>query len=194
MKDWLVSHNELLIVLHVAHQDGVDGSQQTSETLAVKCNNLESCCGDDVCCSWLIFEQGSLSKVVTLLVLMHLDGRLAWLKSLGGLGLARHDHEEAVTLCTLSDHILALFEPFLADGISQFRSLIRLHVLQNADLDEKFLILVSLLLGRVLHNVIEGASVERPQLRRLRSSNVRSSGSVVQQGKLSKRLSRHVVF
>ena len=85
---------------------------------------MEACLGNDICSSWLILQQGSLAEVVSLLVLVDGDGRLARLEGLGGLRIAAHDHEEAVTFSSLRDNIVSLFIPFLEDGIGKLRFLI----------------------------------------------------------------------
>ena len=120
----MFSLNELLIVLHVTHQNGINWSEQSAETLAIEGYNLEACLGNDICSSWLILQQGTLAEVVSLLVLVDGDGRLARLEGFGSCSPTAHDHEEAVTFSSLRDNIVSFLVPFLEDGIGKLRFLI----------------------------------------------------------------------
>ena len=160
--DSSASLDKLLVVLHVAHQDGIDGSEQSSEALAVERDDLHPRLGNDIGSARLILQQSALTEVITFLVVMYRHGWLAWLQCLRRLGLSAHNHVERVALGTLSDHVITFFEPLLEDGISQFRSLVGFHVLKNIDLGQELLILLSLLLGAVFNDMVEGASIESP--------------------------------
>ena len=188
------SCHELGVVLHVSLQDSVNGSQETTEGLSFESNQLQAGAGDDVGGSGLILEQGALSEVVSLLILKDLSGWLAWLKGLGGDGLSAHDEIEDVTSLSLSDNVVSCLIPFFFNGIGQLGSFVSVHVLQDSHFLEEKLILVSLSLGRVLHNVVESASVEGPQVSVGLSGDSSGTGSVVQQGKLTESFSWHVVL
>ena len=160
--DIAFSLDELLVVLHVAHQDGIDWSEQPSEALALECDYLHPRLGDDICSARLILQQSALAEVIALLVVMYWYSWLAWLQCLCRLSLAAHNHVEGVTLGALSDHVITLFEPLLLNGISQFGSLVGFHVLENVDLGQELLVLFSLHLCAVFDDMVEGASVEGP--------------------------------
>ena len=153
-----------MVVFHIAHQDGVDGAEEAAEALTLESHDLETSLSDDVGGTRLVFQESSLTKVVTLLVLVNGDGRFARFKCLCSVGLPAHDHEEAVAFLTLRDHVVTHFKPPLLDGICKFRPLICLHVLQDAHLSQEFLILFSLLLSGVLNDVVESAAIESPKL------------------------------
>ena len=163
----LFSLDKLLVVLHVAHKDGIDGPEQPPEALAVEGDHLQARLCDDVGGAWLIFEQSALAEIISFLIVVDEHGRFAGFECLGSLGLSAHDHKEGVAFLALCDHVITLLIPLLMDCISQLRSLIRLHVLQNGNLRQELLILFSLLLGRIFHDVVKGASVESPEFRRL---------------------------
>lgn len=69
----------LLVEAHVALQYVLNRSKQPLETVSVKGYYLELSHGHDVSSSWLVLDQGSLSKIVSRAVLEYLNRGFAWL-------------------------------------------------------------------------------------------------------------------
>ena len=121
--------DKLLIVLHIAHENGVDGSKQTAETAAIKCHKLQASRCYNVGSARLVLEQCPLAEVVSLLVGHDFDGGLSGLDSLSCTRLATHDKIEDFSFLSLSDNVFTLIEPLLDNGIGKLRALVGLHVL-----------------------------------------------------------------
>ena len=121
--------------------------------------------------SGFVSDQSQLSKVVTSLVLHHFLRGFASLDSLGSDCLTILDNIEVIALVTfLNDQVVRL-ELFLFEGIRQLASLVVVHALEDLNSAQELLILLSLLLSCILHNVIESVSIQRVQLTLLRGSD-----------------------
>jgi hypothetical protein len=184
----------LLVEGEVSLEDLLDRAQQSLEAVTVQGHHLHRRGRYDVSCSWLVLHQRPLAKVISWSVLVDLHWSIARLKCLGGDCGAAHDQEEGLALFSLSnDEVLGL-EPLLDESVSEFAALVLVHVLEDAHALQELLVLLSLLRSCVLHDVVEGLAIQRPQLSLGLRNDGRCSGSVVEQGELSEGLARVVLL
>lgn len=145
--------------------------------------------GDDVGSAGLVLDKGALAEVVSGLVLVDLDGGLADLDSLGGDGLTLHDQVEGVAvLVTLLDDQLLGLVPLLLEGVSELAALVLVHVLEDLHALEELVVLLALLGSSILHDVVEGVAVQLPELSISLGCDGGSTGSVVEECKLTEGL------
>mmetsp|Transcript_69188 Transcript_69188/g.144508 ORF Transcript_69188/g.144508 Transcript_69188/m.144508 type:complete len:341 (-) Transcript_69188:293-1315(-) len=76
-------------------------------------------------------------------------------------------------------------EDFWLEGVGQLRALVGVHAGQERDLREEGVVAVALLLGRFLHDVVEGVAVELPTDTRALAHHRGSARAVVEEGELA---------
>lgn len=89
---------------------------------------MKLCFGDDVGCTRLILDEGSLTKVVSLFVLEHLNRGLSELHCLSGYGLTTHNKVENIAIFSLLNDIVSSFMPLFFESISELLPLILVHI------------------------------------------------------------------
>ena len=174
----------LAILIHVALKNLLDGSQEPAEGLAVQQRHLQIRSRHDIGSARFVFKKRSLAEVVALLVLGNAFGWLAG-HALGSDGGACHHNIEHLTRLALRNHVLPLLEPLFLDSVGQLVPLVLFHVLEDGDLLQKFLILLTLVLSAVLDDEVERAPVQSPQLCLRFGYDSRSARRVVQQRKFA---------
>uniref|UniRef100_A0A7S3HZM5 Uncharacterized protein n=1 Tax=Favella ehrenbergii TaxID=182087 RepID=A0A7S3HZM5_9SPIT len=173
------------VVIHITLQNSVERAQKSHEAVAVDCRNLHLRLSDNVRGTRLALEECALSEVVRRAVVHDLGGFGAGLQRLCGNALARDQQVEVVTFLALSNDGLPCSEAVLLDGVSDLASLVVVHGLQNGDGLQEVFVLVALVLSGILHDVVEGVSVELPERNGGLGHNRRCSRRVVEQGQLS---------
>jgi hypothetical protein len=89
---------------------------------------LQLCFGDDVGCTRLILDEGSLTKVVSLFVLEHLDRWLPELHSLSRYGFTTHHKVEDIAIVSFLDDIVSSFMPLFFESIGKLLPLVLVHI------------------------------------------------------------------
>ena len=115
---------------------------------------------DDVGCAGLILQESELTKVLPWGVVVH---DFFALLSLSSDALTFLDEVELVALLTGPDHVVTSLEALLNEGIREDRPLIAIHALEDLNLCEEFLILLTALARGILDDVVEGAAVKGPE-------------------------------
>ena len=89
---------------------------------------MQLCFGDDVGRTRLILDEGSLTKVVSLFVLEHLDRRLPELHSLSGYGFTTHHKVEYIAIVSFLDDIVSSLMPLFFESIGKLLPLVLVHI------------------------------------------------------------------
>jgi len=89
---------------------------------------LQLCFGDDVGRTRLILDEGSLTKVVSLFVLEHLDRGLPELHSLSGYGFTTHHKVEDIAIVSFLDDIVSSLVPLFFESIGKLLPLVLVHI------------------------------------------------------------------
>lgn len=115
-----LSHSIILLVeTHVAFQYVLNWSKQPLETVSVKCHHLKLSHCYDVSCSWLVLDQGSLSKVVSRTVLEDFNRRFSRLQGLCSDGFTTHDEVENLAVFSFINDKVFWLEPELLESVSE---------------------------------------------------------------------------
>ena len=115
---------------------------------------------DDVGCAGLVLQESKLTKVLPWGVIVH--DLLAFL-SLSSDALTFLDEVELVALLTGPNHVVTSLETLLNEGIREDRALVAIHALEDFDLCEEILLLLTALARGILDDVVEGAAVKGPE-------------------------------
>ena len=158
-----VSHHKLAVGFHVTLQQLIEWSKQTLEAVSVDRCYLQLCLGNHIGLTDTTLQEGKLAEVVTSLVLHDLLRGLACVEGLGGNSLTRNDDVENIALFTFLNDTGLCLEGLFLDGVANLASLIRIDTLQDWHTGKEILVLGSLLLGSILHDVVEGVPVKLPQ-------------------------------
>lgn len=150
------------ILVHIALQDGIEGSQKPNKAVSVNCCNFNFRHSNNICCTRLTLEQGSLTEVITWAILFNLDW-LSLSKRFCSDGIAANNDVEVVTLVTFSEDFSIGGVCCLFDGVSYFASLVVINTLQNGHRREEVLISISLVLSCIFHNVVECVAIKLPE-------------------------------
>ena len=89
---------------------------------------MQLCFGDDVGRTRLILDKGSLTKVVSLFVLEHLDRGLPELHSLSCYGFTTHHKVEDIAIVPFLDDVISSFMPLFFESIGKLLPLVLVHV------------------------------------------------------------------
>ena len=150
------------ICFHVAAEDLIERSQESHETVTVDSGHFDCGAGDHVGCSWLAFEERTLTKVISRSVLLDFDGLCASLHRLCGNTLSINNEVEVIAFIALLDDLSSLRIRVLFDRICNLASLIVVHRLQNWNRGQKVLIAIALVLSSILHDMVESVPIELP--------------------------------
>ena len=150
------------ILVHIALQDGIEGSQKPNKAVSVNRCNFNFRHSNNICCARFTLEQGSLTEVITWAVLFNLDW-LSLSERFSSDGIAANNDVEVVTLVTFSEDFSIGGVCCLFDGVSYFAPLVVINTLQNGYRREEVLISITLVLSGILHNVIECVAVKLPE-------------------------------
>ncbi len=121
----------VLIFRHVSLKDGVQWSQKSHKAISVNRCHFNIRLGNNIGSARLTLEQGSLTKVITWIILFDLLGFGTRLHALSCNSLALNQKVEVVASVTLCDDRGASGVGLLFDCISYFRSFVVVHSLEN---------------------------------------------------------------
>jgi len=113
---------------------------------------------------------------------------LTWGQSLGSDGLTFHDKVEQVAVLgvTFGDDGVFGFERDLLDAVCDLGALVVVKTLEDLDGSKEVLVLVSLALCGILHDMVECVPVEFPEDAIILGNDGGSSWSVIKESELTK--------
>ena len=150
------------ILVHIALQDGVEGPQKPNKAVSINCCNFNLRHSNNICCTRLTLEQGSLTEVITWAIFFNLDW-LSLTERFGSDSIAANNDVEVVTLVAFSEDFGIGSVCCLFDGVSYFASLVVINTLQDGYRREEVLISISLVLRCIFHNVVECVAIKLPE-------------------------------
>ena len=174
-----------LVLVHVALQDVLDRAQQSLEGVSLDGDNaavglcLNAGLPDGV------LDQSDFSEVVAFLVLKDLldwgSGRFLLFCDESALG----NDVEAVSLVTLLHDVAASCELLFLEAVAKLLLLVGVDLSQDLHLGEDFRVVFAFFGGGLLHDVVEGGTVEAEQLARSLALDGGGTRGVVHEGQLS---------
>ena len=183
----------LSIRVHIALEDGVEGSKQAHETFPINRGDLNFSLGDDIGGSGFAQEESTFTEVVAGAVLLDLSGCRASLKALCGNALSFDYDVEVVAFISFCDNLGAWSKCLLFDSIGDLATLVVVNALKDGNRGEEVFITSTFVGGCVLHDVIEGIPIELIESASSGCYDGCSSRCVVEKGKFTESFTLLVV-